>query len=253
MQTKPIRKVTLAAPGLAALLLCSLTAKAGDGEERGNEGDEQELPQVAAVVPSGSGAKALLADANRQLAAMRTSSYSHKTYVNEADGTFDYDCSGLVDYSLARVAPEALHQLQQATARRPLAKHFVQFIDSIPPDGKKGRWHRVDRVQDLAPGDIVAWLKPADVSTKNTGHVMIVRGPVRPVRNRSGQIAVPVIDSTSVRHGAGDSRYRTQSTGLGTGTMYLTMEKTGIPRGYLWSHGSKSREHATAIALGRIE
>lgn len=101
------------------------------------------------------------------------------------------------------------------------------------------------------PGDIVAWLKPADVSTKNTGHIMIVRARVS--RDRPGQIAVPVIDSTSVRHGTSDSRYRTQSTGLGTGTIYLTVDASGAPRGYLWSHGSKSHEHATAIALGRLE
>jgi hypothetical protein len=232
---------------LSTALCLAMLSLAVEGQERGDEGDEQELPQVKAVETSGS----VLSEALRQLGAMRSSSYTHTTRIDEASGTFDYDCSGLIDYSLARVAPGALHELQQATVRRPLAKHFVRFISSLPNGGKSGRWRRVESARDLRPGDIVAWLKPDDVTTKNTGHVMIVRGPVS--RDRSGQIAVPVIDSTSVRHGTGDSRYRTQSTGLGTGTMYLTVDAHGAPRGYLWSHGSKSHEHATTIALGRVE
>jgi hypothetical protein len=193
---------------------------------------------------------ALLGEAQRQLAAMRTSRYSHKTHVDEATGRFDYDCSGLVDYTLARVAPDALDQLRHATSKRPLAKHFVALVTSISPGDKVGRWRHVAHARDLVPGDIVAWLKPADVSTRNTGHVMIVREPVSVTQD---EIAVPVIDSTSVRHGSTDSRYATESTGLGTGTIYLVVDASGSPQGYRWSHGKKAREHATTIVLARVE
>jgi hypothetical protein len=111
--------------------------------ERGNEGDEQELPQVKAVEASGS----ILSEAMRQLAAMRSSSYTHTTHVDEASGTFDYDCSGLIDYSLARVAPAALRELQQATVHRPLAKHFRHPVSHGGCERRASRLSLVARQQ----------------------------------------------------------------------------------------------------------
>jgi hypothetical protein len=50
-------------------------------------------------------------------------------------------------------------------------------------------------VQDLAPGDVVSWLKTADSRSTNTGHTMIVHGapvadPARPGWARSCRIIV---------------------------------------------------------------
>ena len=51
---------------------------------------------------------ALLREAKRQLANMKTSKYSHQTYVDEQRGIYHYDCSGFVAYALEQVRPEAL-------------------------------------------------------------------------------------------------------------------------------------------------
>ena len=99
-------------------------------EERvaGLEGDPDDIqvaPIVGGVGPGSGlrGSAAFLAEATRVLDTMTASTYSHKTHV---DGTvYDLDCSGFVDYVLARVEPAALTEVRAATVKRPLAKHFV--------------------------------------------------------------------------------------------------------------------------------
>ena len=223
----------------------------GVESEEGTEGLEAAFDPVSpANVSPAAGLLAL--EALRELSLMRASRYSHRTRVDEAEGTFDFDCSGLVGYALARAAPDALVALQRATVKRPLAKHFVSFLASLPAGGE-GRWRRVARATDLAPGDLIAWLKPDDVSSKNTGHVMIVREAAPLSAPAAGVVFVAVIDSTSVRHGASDSRSRMHASGLGEGTIGLVLDAEGAPVGYQWSRGSRARTHATTIALGRLD
>jgi hypothetical protein len=232
-------------------------------DEQGNEGDEEALPLPAhpgahRTDAKLAGAAALTAEANRQLSIMRRSLYTHKTQIDEPTGLFEYDCSGFLDYSLANVAPDALADLRRATVKRPLAKHFVAFFESIPQGGKTGGWRRVGRVVDMVPGDVIAWLKPADVVSKNTGHVMIVRAAPVQARAQSGDVTaltvtVPIYDSTSVRHGKGDSRLPSRATGLGTGEILVMVDQGGRPLRYRWSHGKKAREHVTTIAMGHLD
>ena len=225
-----------------------------DAPETGTEGEDETPPPESmptATPPAGRGSAALVAEANRQLGIMATSAYSHKTHIDEARGSFDYDCSGFVDYSLAHAAPDALAELRKASVKRPLAKHFVNFFDSIPASGHIGRWRRVARAADLVPGDIVAWLRPADSTSKNTGHVMIVHDAVVPDRAHPETIAVPVVDSTAARHGKGDSR-APHTSGLGTGSIVLVVDGSGAPTHYRWTRG-KSREHASTITLAHLD
>ena len=231
-----------------------VSISAGDDDsahETGNEGDDDELPRATTAAPAGAGGAALLGEANRIVGRVRSSTYAHKTRVDEAAAEYDLDCSGLVDYALGRVCPDALDTLpRNGAGKRPLAKHFVELIDGLAPGQKKGRWKRVGKAAELAPGDVVAWLKPADVTSNNTGHVMIVRGPVSVER---GEVSVPVIDSTSMRHGADDSRFASKATGVGLGTIHLIVSESGAPVGYRWSNGKKARNHSCIVALGRIE
>jgi hypothetical protein len=88
---------------------------------------------------------------------------------------------------LARVDTPALAELRAATVRRPLAKHFVQFLVS---DVAKQHWRRLTRIQELAPGDIVAWEKPADVTSTNTGHLMLVGAA--PARRNATERTLPI-------------------------------------------------------------
>ncbi len=219
----------------------------------GVEGDEPALPGAPAVTPGPkeSGAS-LVAEADRELHAMRTSAYEHHTAIDESAGSFLYDCSGFVDYALRNAAPTAFAELTRATVRRPLAKHLEGFFASIPPGATRGHWMRVAKVSDLRPGDIIAWLQPVDSSSKNTGHTLVVHGALRPDDTAPGAFLVPVVDSTALKHGAQDSRAANDGTGLGTGSIVLLGDASGAPHAFRWSTGRKSRVRETAIALGRI-
>src|SRR5262249_13589691 len=108
-----------------------------DAEGTGEDGeDPTTLPEGRDQEP---GHAALLAEVDREIAAMKRSSYTHRTHVDEASGVFEYDCSGFVNYALARSVPSALVELRRATVHRPLAKHFVAFLNALPPAGNS-RW-----------------------------------------------------------------------------------------------------------------
>ncbi len=180
---------------------------------------------------------------------MRSSTYTHTTNVNEATGTYDFDCSGFVGYALERVFPSGFAAIVAATTARPLAKDFELFFASIPIGGSKAGFGRVARVMQLVPGDVVAWLEPADV-TGNTGHTFFVHGAPRVNPARSDEILVPIEDSTSSPHGAADSRTPSGATGLGTGTVGLLIDASGAPIGYRWTGGVSTKLEYTSIAMG---
>lgn len=216
--------------------------------EDGHEGEDHEI--VADVTPR---PVALHEEGARMLSAMRTTVYSHKTTVDEAAGRYELDCSGFVGYALARTRRAAYDELRAATVKRPLAKHFVEFFRRARAGREQTAWRAVPRALDLVPGDVIAWLKPADVETKNTGHVMIVREPPHRDAKHPDVVIVPIIDSTGVPHGTSDSRKATKATGLGTGEVLLIVDEAGAPIGYRWSRGSKARIHLTTIALAGLQ
>jgi hypothetical protein len=217
----------------------------------GEEGDDPSPPPAALPAPP----HTLADEAARELAAMRSSEYVHRTSVDEAVGRFDYDCSGFVTYALARAFPEAHAAVRASVFRRPLAKDYVAFVQALgrPLHG----WSRVPDVAHLAAGDLVAWLTPADLVSRNTGHIMIVAGPARP-RSPGGSAgtrewAIPIYDSSASFHGADDTRKATRSSGLGHGAIVLVTSGDGVPLGYRWSERSRSKRYDTAIVLARVE
>jgi hypothetical protein len=210
---------------------------------KGQEGDD------TVVIPETQIERDVLGQAMHVFASMKATAYTHTTTIDASAGKFEFDCSGFVGYVLAQSQPRALAELRRATKKRPLAKHFVAFLENLPTDTT---WRRIDRADELAPGDVIAWLKPADVVTKNTGHVMIVRDrPQRDAKHPDVWI-VPIIDSTAVPHGKGDSRKDRGVTGLGTGEVLLVVDESGAPIGYRWSRGTKATLHVTKIVLGGV-
>ncbi len=210
----------------------------------GREGDPDTLEVSAASGAVGNGA-GLLAEAEQILSTMRATSYSHRSHV--AGGRYDVDCSGFVDYLLGRVSPAALAELRAATVRRPLAKHFVQLFQApLEPQ----HWRRVARVSELEPGDLVAWLKPADVTSTNTGHVMVVAG--RPEPGAGARFVIPIIDSSAAPHGKHDARKAAHATGIGRGSIVLEADASGAPIAYHWTDAQASPRHETTIVLGRV-
>src|SRR5262249_21622506 len=126
------------------------------------------------------------------------------------------------------------------------ARDYVEvFKSGADPD----HWTRVRKIADLKPGDVIAWLKPADVDSTNTGHIMIVETP--PKMRAGGEWVVGILDSSARPHGASDSRKAADITGLGHGTIVLIPDADGAPRAYRWSEWRKSEEHETEIVLAR--
>lgn len=197
-------------------------------------------------------AERLLLEGNRELVAFRTGHYDHHVSVDEAEGRFDYDCSGFLDYALARVDPEALKWLpiSSKTKKRPLAQDFFALFDEVGKKGK-GPWKSVRHPRNLKPGDIVAWLKAPDNDSHNTGHVMLVRNHAFKNPELSNEILVPIIDSTMSGHSE-DSRPKGQ-TGLGTGIIGILVDGQGRAVGYRWKGGQSKHSVETQIAFGRLE
>ncbi len=226
-----------------------MLAETGDSTEQesriaGTEGDPDTLPEASAFGAAGDSV-ALLAEAVRVLETMSASSYSHRTHIS--NGEYDVDCSGFVDWLLGRVNKAALAELQSLSVKRPLAKHFVAMLATAQP---KVHWSRVLTVSELASGDLIAWDKPADVISSNTGHVMLVAA--KPRFERAGRWAIPIIDSSASAHGARDARHASHATGIGRATIVLETSAGGEPIAYHWSTAKTSLRHDTRLVLGRI-
>lgn len=193
------------------------------------------------------GSGILLAEAERQLAGMTQSTYTHDTWVDEGNGTYKYDCSGFVGYSLSRADPCAFRVLLH---ERPNAAQFYYHLVEFTDAPGKGGWMRLETPLEILPGDIIVWLKPDDSDAKSTGHIMVVAG--HPERNplREGEILVRVIDSTTSGH-ADDTRASGQ-TGLGKGTIGIMTDQSGLPIGYYWRGGQSKILQETEMLFARI-
>jgi hypothetical protein len=235
----------LACRGSATPVVASAPDGTDDADDDPEDADDS-LPAAAQVTASSHPRDALLVEAHRELAARTESHYAHHTFVDDAHGVYDFDCSGFVGYALSRVAPSALALVVAATRPRPLAKDFYAFF-SAP----RAPWTRVDRATDLVPGDVIAWLEPPAKHSRNTGHVMIVaRAPV--AGTRAGELVVEVIDSSHSGHGRTDERIRDHRNGIGSGPLVLLVDASGHATGYRWSLAAHSTPFTTAIALGRL-
>ncbi len=190
-----------------------------------------------------------LEEADGILADVKHTRYEHDTFIDEATGTFNVDCSGLVNFVLEQAVPAAFTTLVQASRPRPLAEDYVRLVTSPPPAGT-APWQRVTAASGLVPGDIVSWLEPTVLHSTDTGHVMVVAAP--PVV-RSGEVEVLVIDAVSSGHGSTDLRTIHHTTGVGEGTIVLVVDASGAPTGYRWSSDPGDTGYTTLVGLGHLE
>lgn len=172
---------------------------------------------------------------------LRTTVYTHNNQVNEAQGSYSFDCSQMVSWVLRRSAPQAYAEIHG------LAGFYFSRIDRIPPAQPTPHWQHIARIADTQPGDVIAWATPPGLPSSVTGHVVIAAGP--PVSFRRGYL-IRVVDSTSFPHGEDT---RAGGSGFGFGTMYFEVDPaTGEGVGYNWS-GRYSQTYTlmTRIAVGR--
>lgn len=211
--------------------------------------------------PAASTGSAVVGLAHEVVTHFASSRYQHRRQPATTDptGTFDTDCSGFVDYLLARVAPEALRGVPvDAGHSHPLAHDFAELP---APSGLPAGWQQVSRVADLRPGDLISWTEPLDVNTDDTGHVMVVAAAPTAAAGPD-HVDVAVIDATASPHGPTDSRQgdprnqpdaRTHKpSGVGDGTITVLTDPDGRPTGYRWSTDSARTEHPDRITLLRL-
>lgn len=204
-------------------------------------------PQEATTSGASGAVVTLLGSINTSL---RDSHYSHSTRVNVAQGLYDFDCSGMAAWVLARAAPRAHRAvLAKAGGDRPLARDYYHTFAAKRP--APGAWAPVARVAEARPGDVIAWLKPAIVRSANTGHVAFIVSAPEPLADVPGGFLLRIADASSYQH-ENDSRAGTGRTGFGFGTILVVAdEDTGAPRAYGWFGRDSQWVLETSIAIGR--
>ncbi|MCC6875916.1 MAG: hypothetical protein IT378_16530 [Sandaracinaceae bacterium] len=146
-------------------------------------------------------------------ATLRETRYQHRTDVDVARGRYRFDCSGMVTWILRSSAPGAARGLG---ASRPVARTYARAIARAPANGQRRGWRRIERWQDVRPGDVFAFERPGWWPSRNTGHTGIVVSPLRWAG--PGTSAGEIVDSTDLSHG-GDGRALGGRGGFGRATM----------------------------------
>ncbi|HEX6766768.1 MAG TPA: hypothetical protein VF103_14840, partial [Polyangiaceae bacterium] len=181
-------------------------------------------------------------------ASLEESEYSYSPFVNERRGIYRFDCSGMAQWVLRRSAPRAASAIGFGLEGRPLARDFQRRIARAPSDRVRYGWRRIARVADAEPGDVIAWLKPAEIDSPNTGHVAFVVLPPVLAPGYENAYLVRIADSTSLLH---DDDTRVGRSGFGFGTILVVTDPSNdAPTAYGWV-GLRWRAFETSIAIGR--
>lgn len=201
-----------------------------------------------AGAPATSASKELL-ELVEHIDATRTDTlYSHSTRVRRKDGIYHFDCSGMINWMLARVAPKALETLDR---ERPVAASYVRVIQKAPTSKSRGGWQQIANIEDVQPGDVFAWRRPKDwPKGGNSGHVGVVLARPAAVPHLKNAYVVRIADSTRWRH-QDDTRSEDQ-TGFGMGTILFMTDGNGHPIGYAWFGSESSGYYETDVVFGRI-
>ena len=232
----------VAATALGAGILPDRTVRAREAA------DESDRPRPQ---PAGGNGR-IIALLRRVATNLRHSAYSHVTRVDEAAGRYEFDCSGMVAWVLRRTAPVALGAVTWRLKRhRPLARDFYRRIAATRSGASRYGWLRVPQVADARCGDVIAWLRPPQLRSPNTGHVAFIVGAPGRVPGRPDHYLLRIADASRYQH-QDDSRRGTGRTGFGFGTILVIADSaTGAPAAYGWV-GRRSRwVFPTRIAIGR--
>jgi hypothetical protein len=202
-----------------------------------------ETPTNAGIDPS----SALFQLASSIVSSLTETHYSHDIYINAAQGIYDTNCSGFVDYLVQRIAPAPYRLVPKEPGHvRPRAFMYEQFFSHLEMGIQAPGWTYVEQLSALQPGDILAWELIPVQQYYDTGHMVVVAAPPLPVS--SGVMSLPVIDSSALRH-YDDSRPR-GTNGVGTGQIHFQIDDGGSPLAFQFDVGGAF--HQTQISMGRL-
>ena len=180
------------------------------------------------------------------------SRYSPITRVNPKTGLYEFDCSGMASWVLRRAAPGAWQKVRERSATgRLVARDFFRTIAAVAPEKPSWAWQRVARIEDAAPGDVIAWLKPPGWRAQVTGHVgFVIDSPV-PSARVPGGFLVRFADASRYQH-QDDTRALSGRDGFGSGTILLIAHpETGGPIAYGWAGDRSAWISETELVIGR--
>jgi hypothetical protein len=238
---------------------------------------EMQLLAPVRAADGGALGQSVLAKAQGVLDRTDRSHYQHNSVpagdqvsVKEGACECNNDCSGFVSYIINAVSPvhyQEIHELEPDHSY-PQAKIYTQFFRSLNAASPQGGWQLIGRLNDLRPGDLIAWQKPS--ATGNTGHVMIVAQAPRAIEScylSGGGLVryapIEVIDSSSVRHFPPEElpplAHQNQRDGVGKGVVRIIVDDRDQPIGYwegsYWGEGDKAINRPTmtdAIGFARM-
>lgn len=179
---------------------------------------------------------------------LRETRYQHHRLVVERRGRYFFDCSGMVQWVLRRSSRRSMVDLDEG--ERPLAIDFVRRIERAPTSRFRNGWRRLERLDDVRPGDVFAWRRPESFRSRNTGHVGFVVAPPAPTRIENLYL-IRVADASRYTH-QDDTRPWPGPGGFGHGTIAFATDDDGRPIGYAWA-GLRSRGwRRTDVVFGRV-
>lgn len=159
---------------------------------------------------------------------LKTSVYTHNTFISLTLGIYNTDCSGFVSYVLSLVAPQQLALVpREAGFSEPRAFMYNEFFANLAAGMQAPGWAAVPSITQVQRGDIVSWGFYPIEQYHDTGHVFFAAGP--PQAQPDGSLLLPVYDSSSVRH-FHDSR-QFPPGGIGTGALKFYIGATGVITG----------------------
>ncbi len=197
----------------------------------------------------------VLSEALRIMETLHSTSYTHQPQIDEAQGIFELDCSAFATYVLSRSEPRSYAELMAASSEkgRPLAKDFVSFFKNRNSDDPQSLWLQIVHIANLKPGDLIAWLIPPGSTSKDTGHVMIVREVPTENPQNANEWLVAVVDSAVSGHGSLDPRRTSGPNGVGSGTIGLIANEKGYPVAFRWAGGQSPKTKYTDIRMARVK
>jgi hypothetical protein len=197
-------------------------------------------------------AKIIHLETHRILSNIVESYYEHTTTIDEANGFYSTDCSGLAAYILRYNLPshyDVINDAKITGQTRPLASDFCTFFRNCPnisdPTKNPLGWMTIKYLRNVKQGDIIAWDYVQD--KKNTGHVVIVDTIVTKFSssvtidgNKYWEYKVRIIDASSGTHyqDTRDLDKNVTGQGIGAGCMYFGVNIDGEVKYYKWSSRS---------------
>lgn len=185
---------------------------------------------------------AIFLEAERIVANIKDTAYSHTTNVDDDAGRYLLDCSGLLDYILGKSLPLEKHYAEMLALaknegyKRPLAGTIYDYLST----GDLKGWEEIKYLRHARPGDIIVEKYSEKPSSGSTGHVMIVAGWGKKLDKEKckgkscWEYRIPIIESAR-----GSLAYDSRDSGCynvwpATSTKYIGKNKTGVGKGFIY-------------------